>query len=337
METSHRRAFTLIELLVVIAIIGVLVAVLLPAVQAAREAAGRMSCGNNLKQIGLGLHQYHDAWKRFPPNGYVRNSTTKLETDVSWLLAITPFLEQGVVHDDWWFDDRYDKDPRHAGGTPSSAPPESNYGIAARPLSVYLCPSDGTNDDGTLTTQYGYGQYGHPVGVTNYKGVMGANWILAPYSTRGSRFGQPAASPWPDSNGIFSISIGSQSLGACRIAGVTDGLSNTLMVGEAIPAHQYYNGWAAFFYSQTATCAIPLNVSASCSKAVSGNWDRDRFDCRQMTPDTFNLSMSFASRHAGGGQFAIGDGSVRFVADSIDLDLYRSLGTRNLGETATLP
>ena len=156
---TERPAFTLVELLVVIAIIGVLTALLLPAIQAAREASCRISCGNNLKQIALACHNYHDTLKKLPAKGWTGPPAPsflpgpkKPGVSLSWMVAVLPFIEQNVLYDEWDGNNYYWADPKN-GTTTANSPVGSNLWIAAQSIPAYVCPSDGTNGDGILTTQ----------------------------------------------------------------------------------------------------------------------------------------------------------------------------------------
>src|SRR6202011_965831 len=123
-----RRAFTLIELLVVIAIIGVLIGLLLPAVQKVREAANRLKCTNNLKQIGLALHNYHDAYATFPPGGVTEGPCCETPSGAAWTIYILPFLEQDALYRKYDFT-KYNEDPENAL-------------VRTSPVKIYVCPSD---------------------------------------------------------------------------------------------------------------------------------------------------------------------------------------------------
>jgi prepilin-type N-terminal cleavage/methylation domain-containing protein/prepilin-type processing-associated H-X9-DG protein len=314
--------FTLVELLVVIAIIGVLVALLLPAVQAAREAARRAQCSNNLKQIGISLHNYHDTYLSFPMN--YRPSGTTFQTNYAtegWMKAILPFLEQKPLSDT----------------TTPAAPMSLTGNLAASDtvIKTYLCPSDGITSAGKMATR---SDGNEPAGtfrtrvkaVNNYKACCGANWAWTFVNTTNAR--------WPnDGNGLIHCDgfICSNSHGAgpsnmvdvqrnlLRMASIQDGTSNTFAVGEAIPAWSDWTWW----YCQNAsvaTCAIPLNYRRGIDQLQSfaGNWDRN---------------FGFYSLHPGGAQFVMVDGSVRFVADTINTATYRALATTMGGETVQNP
>lgn len=160
---DHRRAFTLVELLVVIAIIGILIALLLPAVQAAREAARRMSCSNNLRQIGIGLHHYHDAHGCFPPGGIERRDAMNPKgRQIAWSAFLLPFVEQKAIYDTIDFGKAFDS--------------AANAPAAAMVIPLYLCPSVPRASDlvqGRGACDYG-GIYGERITGPNAppKGVM---------------------------------------------------------------------------------------------------------------------------------------------------------------------
>lgn len=204
-----RRAFTLVELLVVIAIIGLLVALLLPAVQAAREAARRMSCQNNLRQMGIGLHNYHDTLKSFPIGAlemrYLRNRDGSLKypngVQIAWSALLLPFVEQTPLHDTIDFGKGYDS-------------PE-NAVAAAQVLSVYICPS--VSHDALLV---------HNRAVIDYGGI---------YGERITSRNDP-----PKGTMLYTRAI--------TIADITDGTSNTLIISEdsAWKDGQWINGLNIF-------------------------------------------------------------------------------------------
>jgi len=298
---NKRSAFTLIELLVVIAIIAILIGLLLPAVQKVREAAARMSCQNNLKQLGIATHSYHDAANRFPYNGDdIRKSGccyTAGYTQWSWLARILPYIEQ---------DNRYNQL-----GIGANNPISNVLGQLGDPtIKTFRCPSDDTPDIRTNLANF---PGGTPVGVTSYKGVSGDNWAWGTYTYSDPIFGNNGLD---NGNGIFWRSDYFRPL---RMTHISDGTSNTLMVGEDIGKMNVHNGWP---YSNAAvgTCCIPLNNAMQAGQPGYNN------------PGDWPNVYSFRSRHPSGGNFAMADGSVRNVSTAIDLTTYRSLSTYSGGE-----
>jgi prepilin-type N-terminal cleavage/methylation domain-containing protein/prepilin-type processing-associated H-X9-DG protein len=307
-----RAGFTLIELLVVIAIIAILIGLLLPAVQKVREAAARTQCNNNLKQIALACHNHNDTFGFLPINRYGGYSGApdeygslggwgKNSRGWSFLAMILPFVEQDNLY--------------RQGNIPRTS--YASSGVAAIPVKIYRCPSDpgyglGPQVENTIYTN------DLPVALASYKGVMGSNYAWGGYynpSTGPTTTpGWGTTDPWANGDGIFP---------ACgylrprRFADITDGTSNTFLVGEDYWDVNSDGGYSwASTVGATAVCAIPLN-----HKPVAGWTDM----------------YGFRSRHPGGANFAFADGSVHFVTDSIALGTYRALGTMQGGEVASLP
>jgi prepilin-type N-terminal cleavage/methylation domain-containing protein len=350
---SRRKAFTLVELLVVIAIIGILVALLLPAVQAAREAARRMNCSNNLKQLALACHNYHDANKAFPlnygrtaGNAHWADPVNPSHRSTSWMQQVLPYIEQQALYNQIDFNFDVKLDPRN-GTTPVNPNTPSNAAVARTVIPGFLCPSDTLHNRGRLNGRANRSSGTNPeFAVNNYKGVCGANWQSGVFRTNTA---PPAGSGLPDfrntkwgltgdgldaGNGIFyrggRADIGREC--STQIAAVTDGTSNTFMIGETIPRWCTHTWWW-WFNGTTATCAIPLNARAQPANCRSGNRNQDMLCAQGDWPNNY----SFMSLHPGGGQFALSDGSVRFVSDTINLLTYRSLGTMHNNESVQLP
>lgn len=329
-----RRGFTLIELLVVIAIIGTLIALLLPAVQQAREAARRMQCKNNLKQMGLALHNYTEAHTVLPPSVVLQASGTSLVWSSGWSIhaRILPFADQGPLFNAINFNLSYE--------LPESQP------VASQTLSLFLCPSEPKTE-----RRLDDGQY---FGVSNY-GWFTGDWFVwgGGVSGRGNR-------------SAFGVNR------SLRLAAITDGLSQTMFASEAktyqpgqycnslsqinnpdqVPptsadpyavAPEYINGcwlrpdhghtgWMAGWNHQTGlTTAWPPN------RKILGGPNRDTdMDISGMAEEGYEgpdfAAITARSYHVGGVNVLIGDGSVRFVADGIDGSIWRALGTRSGGE-----
>src|SRR5262245_39168637 len=327
MPAKHplRTAFTLVELLVVIAIIGVLVALLLPAVQAAREASRRTKCQNSLKQLALACHNFHDVTGTLPRNGSAlhlhdshNRGTPPQGTGCcgaaaprwSWIARTLPYFEQ-------------------QGLAESGKVPTNNLNQDAQTLAVLstmpnilVCASDNTKPR-TRTTSAELG--GILVAVTSYKGVSGANWGADHFGTTQANvsFATPYSNPGVD--GSFNGLENGDGLfwradirkGNMRLAEISDGTSNTYMIGEDIPMLINWNAWA-YPNGANGTCAIPPNVGVTVGDPDLGIAGVGRWPTR----------YSFRSRHPNGVQFALADGSVRFVANNIALLVYRGLATR---------
>jgi len=322
-RSSPHRAFTLVELLVVIAIIGILIALLLPAVQAAREAARRAQCTNHLKQIGIALLNYHEAAKTFPPGGiWWTNSTT----DVNWhlnrgsmLAYILPFVEQGTAYNQFNFNTNI---------AYQRLGPTSPY-IASTVMPFYKCPTD---DSSALNDAAIDGVPAGNLALFSYVGSKG------PTRTGDNAAGRCAErAVWDAYN--FSTNDNTPAgpftrLGrsyCCKMQDVQDGLSNTIFVGEvrakcALPINR---GWAHGSNTNGMISTIyPMN-SDTCLK------DQSLGACRWW--DNWSTEFGFKSLHPGGVNFAFGDGSVHFLAETMDHWTYQYLGGKSERKAAAIP
>ena len=286
---KHRsRGFTLVELLVVIAIIGILIALLLPAVQAAREAARRAQCSNNIKQLGLALHNYHDVYKAFPFGHLYRGGFDNDLTDPNggsafgWAWSILPYMEQQPLFDQ--FDGKW-----QITDTANS----NNLALAATPLAAFACPSDtkpDTRNDGQI----------RPSATSSYQGCG--------TSYNGWENRRPNQNPRPlHWNGMFDRDV----RGMIRMRDVTDGTTSTAMVAETKWEMDNNRRNRSRIYG--ATDSLQGASGASNALMVNGqhqmNWTR-----AQGNP---NPHRTVSSMHPGGAQFGLVDGSVRFVSETI--------------------
>jgi len=322
----HRGGFTLIELLVVIAIIAILIALLLPAVQAAREAARRSSCKNNLKQLGVAVHNFHDVHGEFP------YTTTDWQFNAnsrgwSWIARVLPQMEQTNLSD-------MIRLPPIIGGNTNEIPRRMNEVVNGQRLRQIIldplaCPSDVAGGELSTSVANGFNGNGGSA-VTSYKGVSGSNWQWGDH-----RVSQPGGSGngLNRGNGIFdrledivNSNFTERRHGAedrTKFRDVTDGLSNTLMIGESSNKIATHTGFWGHFNHTTATCAIPINYE----RPNGDPWARN----------DWGRNYSFHSFHPGGAQFCLADGSVRFLSENIDLPTYRALATKDGREPVELP
>jgi prepilin-type N-terminal cleavage/methylation domain-containing protein/prepilin-type processing-associated H-X9-DG protein len=362
---NRRTGFTLIELLVVIAIIAILIGLLLPAVQKVREAAARMQCSNNLKQIGLACHNYESTYKYLPPGGAKWSSSGAPASLVSIIL---PYVEQANLYNLFDF-------------TTDINSSLSNNGARLQQVPFYLCPSDSSSsyqpNPGLVPTGQPTGQ---PVGKNNYVGNLGTT--ADQRSTESNRVGifnfQTTTIPGPTATSTFQ-----QVTTKLRITAITDGTSNTTMWSETklsqadaalggspydpttvylLPAsdagYSIYTPQTGPLFNVTNTAALIQGMTFRCNAwqygptsrisyrgleyyrglpAVSANYTHTvppnyfGYDCGDLT--TFNTAhIAARSYHTGGVNVCFADGSVHFIQDTINFPTWQAMGTRTGGE-----
>jgi prepilin-type N-terminal cleavage/methylation domain-containing protein/prepilin-type processing-associated H-X9-DG protein len=336
-RSSHRPGFTLIELLVVIAIIGILIALLLPAVQKVRDAANRTKCQNNMKQMGIVLHAYHDTNNSFPsgvenpseqpppPAGNGKEPNIGYHPWWSWMATSMQYYEQDNLYkqaDEW----------AHSGGKNYWPWPDKMYGNAANPalsvvVKVWTCPADSRTDLAVDVYEPPPFDEHFVVAFTEYLGVSGIEQINSS----------------PDKLGMLFIHS------KVRMAEVTDGLSNTLLVGERPPSRDLVFGWwfAGAGYGngadQIGTGDVVLGArELKYVPFIRAFADTKPESCKKQDTDYIGLKPGtiiddcdqahFFSLHSGGGNFLLGDGSVRFISYSLDQLTLEALCTKNRGE-----
>ncbi len=346
MQTFRRRGFTLVELLVVIAIIGILIALLLPAVQAAREAARRSQCANNMKQVGLALHNYHDAFKSFmpqaiwdglPPSGTAGGVRPAHHT---WLTMLLPFMEQQPLYDSVDFTE-----------------PAWGQAVVGTAVDTLRCPTDPDLRNPSES---------HDMAVTNYIANEGYHWhpgAVGPIGNWSPWNGAGTTSPYPgfsdgftstgDMLGVFT------NLFTCKIRDITDGTSNTAMVAESNAAG-FYGGpmWSigtgkkrykgVFIYAPAfLACGYAgwggneagsgiLNPDGT--SRSGGQWFRTN---PHPCPPVYMIFRGFNSEshhgcgslHPGGMQITLADGSVRFLSESMAFGTWMKLNSIGDGNT----
>jgi prepilin-type N-terminal cleavage/methylation domain-containing protein/prepilin-type processing-associated H-X9-DG protein len=292
------HGFTLVELLVVITIIGILIALLLPAVQAAREAARRMQCTNNFKQAALALHGYHEAKGCFPPGVYNPKSTAYSSAPYffGWSVYILPYLELDNIYDLYTFSNLI--------GYADKTGTTKNSTASATQVQCYLCPSDPTEGEGvTVSTTASVPK----MGMTNICGVSDSTRYYYTVSD-----GNIFPSDFPTIDGIFGANVG------CRIADIKDGTTNTLMLGEVAGSgkgqysSRFWASWNIGDFSDSPIINGPTSLPGGAT--------------------SFSIkTIGFSSFHGNGCNFAMADGSVAFVSQNTEDAVMKALATRDGG------
>lgn len=331
MPRTKQRGFTLIELLVVIAIIAILIALLLPAVQQAREAARRTQCKNNLKQIGLAMHNYHDVYNMFPVGACARPGGLGMDVTIGAFASILPYIDQANLKT--LYDDTVPWEQQNVAANPT---------LATTIIPAYLCPSATGVQVETHPVLASY-----PVGVN---GVATCQYLLSKGATDGW-----CLTPGNDPNiGMFGINL------RTSFKNLTDGSSNTLCVGEGATGNPF-DQVADKTGTGTLGTALGAQIVAGAwiipqptPQSVAGGaifttvsnfgttiWKVNQNPVVETVYDDANVSncnavgdstTNFRSAHVGGVQFTLGDGSTRFVSENIDGNVYNAVGTRSKGE-----
>jgi prepilin-type N-terminal cleavage/methylation domain-containing protein/prepilin-type processing-associated H-X9-DG protein len=338
MRTNKRAGFTLIELLVVIAIIAVLIALLLPAVQQAREAARRSQCRNNLKQLGLGIHNYHDSHSSFPFGGSGYPSQYNWggggstgQCIYNWRGLILPYIDQAPLYNQMASQMQAASQPiANSENSPNSAWTTAYQGLAAHQtiLALLNCPSDPMAERGNAPRGPGWSLNPATGATTSYFGSAGpeiqhvycGQCIAAPCVCYHGPSGQYLASGVPG-GGVGMFSLRSTRV---RIRDVIDGTTNTLLVGEERIGSPDNRWWSEVHGSAGYDAFRQWTDPYAVTSTVRGINNPDS--------SVGYYGQGFGSVHEGGAHFCMADGSVRFISENINIAVFCFLGTKDKGE-----
>jgi prepilin-type N-terminal cleavage/methylation domain-containing protein len=306
---SRQSGFTLIELLVVIAIIAILIALLLPAVQQAREAARRSSCRNNMKQLGLALHNYHDTFKIFPFGWDTRGSL--------WSAHILPYMDQANVYNTLIW--------QESGPGNWDLDTSPNERACETVIPTFICPSL------PIPLQHDYNDIDRRV-VSSYRGNAGSEASSDDQSTSASIMPGSKSLETMYLNGIFS---------ACSkttISDIIDGSSNTILIGESQTDPDFSKDGQGMDHWYIGS---PQADPCACNGGTGGTEFTEAvgttilgMNLRNVNPAANGslMEITFGSWHEGGAFFTLGDGSVRFISENVDLTLYKAISTKQGSE-----
>jgi prepilin-type N-terminal cleavage/methylation domain-containing protein len=342
-----RCAFTLVELLVVIAIIGILIALLLPAIQAAREAARRTQCANNLKQLALACQNFNSANKKFPPgdaNEYSPSGGSENAQCMGWGTFCLPFIEDKTMSEAMML--ALNGRSFYTANWATTTPPAgalSAAQLAKTPMALFMCPSDPLGLDNAYLNKFFSASSAGNVAKSNYIGCAGT-W--GAYSINSSPRPDPATpndtrtiagfncniaggagqSYFGPSNGVFGVcAVSAGFTRTCSVKDITDGTSKTFMIGErdgsadSNPTGYHAGVWIG-----------PTNPKQP--NSVLGHAGLDPENQFESASPSSAKDFGFSSVHKGGAGFCLADGSAMFVSVNIDKQVYKALGTRNEGD-----
>lgn len=323
----RKTGFTLIELLVVIAIIAVLIALLLPAVQQAREAARRSQCKNNMKQLGLALHNYHETFLVFPASGYAvgpgasdsmtGGSTPAIakQSNTSGFVMLLPQLEQAPMYTSWSFNDAASLSYNGAIHSASTVlgNPDVNAPISLKPLQVLTCPSDNGSPFYTGKNQY------YSISLNNAGGYRTNYEFSVHYGIYNDpHYWQCVLTPF--TRPVFGFDT------ASSIRDITDGTSNTAAMIEQ--TREKYNGSLGGWSYRSW-----VNIGIDLAWVKINSWDYAPGSGAQFQPGRLGQWASAGSLHTGGCHVLLGDGAVRFISENIDTTTRQRLSTMSDGQT----
>ncbi|QDV64286.1 DUF1559 domain-containing protein [Crateriforma conspicua] len=333
-----RNGFTLVELLVVIAIIGILVALLLPAVQSARGAARRMSCQNNMKQLGLAAHNFESTYKKFPPGltTFVNNSPRDWYGNTVFTY-ILPYLEQQSIYDKWDWSDTYEAAQNNT-SDPLDPTIKSVDAASAQVVPTYLCPSDVAPE---TVFELDYDVTGYATGYFSLCSYLANGGTHSTYfrdtdMQDDGMFFMTGDDSQPESYQRFL----EDGKAPARFADCIDGTSQTFLFGERFHYDQFFD--AKLHNVSRKYSRYPINRWGAWAWTGGGNGTTHVFGSTRVPPNyqtpedapssyaSVNLRMSaFGSGHVGGTNFAFTDGSVAFISDSINMVTYQALSTKS--------
>ncbi|MDR1491396.1 MAG: DUF1559 domain-containing protein [Planctomycetaceae bacterium] len=339
LQKGFRGGFTLVELLVVIAIIGVLIALLLPAVQAAREAARRMQCANHLKQYGLAMHTYMDAWRQYLPcgNSHPTGGFQGTQQRHTWMPRIWPYIEQQALYSQYRFDIGFYASPNNEDNQTAITPTSSK-------VSIYYCPSDRPGAMWTGDVNY--------CCRANYVTNMGNDWFWHGTSTAGAPYPyklDTATNRWTGAPFYLNIYVDASE--------ISDGLSNTMFLSELLCAEDNHFDFRGYIFNDEGPGASYMTVTGPNSRTPDACICKGSGSEATSAPSTIataslstkmpctNLVGSATgderwqtarSKHTGGVNVCLGDGSGTFVSETIAIDVWRAIGSAHGGESKGL-